>query len=306
MSKFKNMKDSQMLRVRVPKALYESIQAELHKKQDMQEMHDTIDEAGIQPGTKSWAKQMQQKKAGVKLETDKGKIRALLSDPKIRANCTYMTLGAEDPEQSLRLPNKFIEVLAYGEGAVSYGREAIIDYMKDVLGESPTDKLGYAFVEVDNGTKHWSDISSVDEDYQEDPTIHKKSNMKETYEIEESVLTDPNFISGVAAILGVGGTLAAAIVRDLRKAKTPEEKKQILGKAAQGIGRKMSGDIQEMNESVITDPNFISGVAAILGVGGALAAAIVRDLKRAKTPEEKKQILGKAAQGIGRKMSGGL
>lgn len=142
--------------------------------------------------------------------------------------------------------------------------------------------------------------------------LHKKEEMKETHEMdethdtmEENVLTDPNFIGGLSALLGVGGALAAAIVRDLKRAKTPEEKKQILGKAAQGIGRTMSGD-QGMNEGVLTDPNFIGGLAALLGVGGALAAAIVRDLKRAKSPEEKKQILAKAAQGVGKTMSGGL
>jgi hypothetical protein len=49
----------------------------------------------------------------------------------------------------------------------------------------------------------------------------------------------------------------------------------------------MSGD--EMNESLLADAAPI--LATLLGVGGSIAAALVSDLRKAKTPEEKKRVL---------------
>jgi hypothetical protein len=60
--------------------------------------------------------------------------------------------------------------------------------------------------------------------------------------VNENVLTDPNFIGGVAALLGIGGAFAAGIIKDLRSAKTPEEKKKVLDSIAGNIRTKMSGD----------------------------------------------------------------
>jgi len=48
-------------------------------------------------------------------------------------------------------------------------------------------------------------------------------------------LTDPNFIAGMATLLGVGGTLAAALIKSLMQAKTPEEKANVINKAADAV-----------------------------------------------------------------------
>jgi hypothetical protein len=54
----------------------------------------------------------------------------------------------------------------------------------------------------------------------------KKDKLDENEEVSESLFADAAPI--LATLLGVGGSLAAAIISDLRKAKTPEEKKQVL------------------------------------------------------------------------------
>ena len=46
-------------------------------------------------------------------------------------------------------------------------------------------------------------------------------------------------IAGLAALLGVGGTLAGALISDLRKAKTKEEKANVLRKAAGSVEKAM-------------------------------------------------------------------
>jgi len=132
-----------------------------------------------------------------------------------------------------------------------------------------------------------------------------KDKMEEDLE-EASILTDPNFIGGLSALLGVGGAMASAIFKDLKSAKTPEEKKQVLQQAANSISKATGGDDATNLEeaSILTDPNFIGGLAALLGVGGAMASAILKDLKSANTPEEKKQVLQQAANSVSKAAGG--
>ncbi len=63
----------------------------------------------------------------------------------------------------------------------------------------------------------------------------KKEKIDENEEVSESLLADAAPI--LATLLGVGGTLAASIINDLRKAKTPEEKKQVLQSVANQISK---------------------------------------------------------------------
>ncbi len=63
----------------------------------------------------------------------------------------------------------------------------------------------------------------------------KKEKIDENEEVSESLLADAAPI--LATLLGVGGTLAASIIADLRKAKTPEEKKQVLQSVANQISK---------------------------------------------------------------------
>ena len=63
----------------------------------------------------------------------------------------------------------------------------------------------------------------------------KKEKIDENEEVSESLFADAAPI--LATLLGVGGTLAISIVNDLRKAKSPEEKKQVLQSLASQISK---------------------------------------------------------------------
>jgi len=66
----------------------------------------------------------------------------------------------------------------------------------------------------------------------------KKEKLDEVEQIDE--VADV-LIAGLATLLGVGGTLVAALISDLRKAKTKEEKANILRRAADNINQRMAG-----------------------------------------------------------------
>jgi hypothetical protein len=63
----------------------------------------------------------------------------------------------------------------------------------------------------------------------------KKDKLDENEEVSENLMADAAPI--LATLLGVGGSLAAAIISDLRKAKTPEEKKRVLQSVAGQISK---------------------------------------------------------------------
>jgi len=63
----------------------------------------------------------------------------------------------------------------------------------------------------------------------------KKDKLDENEELDESLFMDALPI--LATILGVGGTLGIALVKDLKDAKTPEDKKRILQNIASQITR---------------------------------------------------------------------
>jgi hypothetical protein len=76
-----------------------------------------------------------------------------------------------------------------------------------------------------------------------DKKINEMEGMDKVQEIDFGNLMDPNFIGGVAAILGVGVPLVAAALKDMKKAKTPEEKAQVRKKLANAAGSALSGDM---------------------------------------------------------------
>jgi hypothetical protein len=72
-------------------------------------------------------------------------------------------------------------------------------------------------------------------------TLAEKKKVKGEKEKEKLDEVSDVLIAGLATLLGVGGTIVAALVSDLRKAKTKEEKAAVLRRAASTIDRKMSG-----------------------------------------------------------------
>ena len=61
--------------------------------------------------------------------------------------------------------------------------------------------------------------------------------VRQEQQLEEAgILTDPNFIAGLAALLGVGGTYATSVIKAM-KGKSKEEKAKIAADMAKGISK---------------------------------------------------------------------
>jgi hypothetical protein len=115
-------------------------------------------------------------------------------------------------------------------------------------------------------------------------------------EFTNTMTADSGAITAIATLLGIGVPLATALVRDLMRAKTPEEKKKVIQKELPGE----KGD--KLNEFIGTetaDSGTIAFIGTLLGIGVPLATALVKDLMRAKTPEEKKKVIQKDLPGTG-------
>ena len=55
--------------------------------------------------------------------------------------------------------------------------------------------------------------------------------------VKEDMNTAQMLVTTLATVLGVGGTIAASVLRDLKNAKTPEDKKQVLQSLVAQMGR---------------------------------------------------------------------
>jgi hypothetical protein len=60
-------------------------------------------------------------------------------------------------------------------------------------------------------------------------------------QLDESLLQDPNFVGGVATLATLGGTFLVSLMKDLKKAKSEGDKKNILKKIA-GVINKHAGN----------------------------------------------------------------
>jgi len=80
---------------------------------------------------------------------------------------------------------------------------------------------------------------------------------------------DSGTITFIATLLGVGVPLATALVKDLMRAKTPEEKKKVIQKDLTGTGEKLN-EISSEN------------IAVLLGLipGIALTATLIKDITK--------------------------
>ena len=133
----------------------------------------------------------------------------------------------------------------------------------------------------------------------------KKEKLQEFNGIPVEMIPDflTNFNGSAEAIglaktlvgLAAAGMATPALKSLMAKAKTkfPMAFEKVEGGEA-ATAPDMGGD--EMNESLLADAAPI--LATLLGVGGTLAISIVNDLRKAKTPEEKKQVLQSLASQI--------
>lgn len=142
---------------------------------------------------------------------------------------------------------------------------------------------------------------------------HEETKANQVYEMEFNVAEKKQKVdefvgtetemSGVitmlATLLGVGVPLATGLVKHLKQAKTPAEKKQVLQNELPGK--------EEMKEFIGTetaDSGMITALATLLGIGVPLATGLIKHLKQAKTPEEKKKVLQQELPGTGGAKSG--
>jgi hypothetical protein len=80
-----------------------------------------------------------------------------------------------------------------------------------------------------------------------------------------------------------------SVLAEKKKAKD-EDKKEKIDEAVGGLD----------------DPNFIAGVATLLGVSAAVLSPFIKALRSAKSPEEKAKVKSDLKKAIGSKMSGGM
>ena len=59
-------------------------------------------------------------------------------------------------------------------------------------------------------------------------TGEMETKVAETAPVKEDMSATQMLIATLGTVLGVGGTIAASVLKDLKNAKTPEEKKQVL------------------------------------------------------------------------------
>jgi hypothetical protein len=105
---------------------------------------------------------------------------------------------------------------------------------------------------------------------------------------------DPATLKFIAGVLGSGAiaTVVGAIANREKKAGGKPTMGGLSGAAP------IASDEESLNEAgVLTDPNFIAGLAALLGVGGTYAATLVKAMK-GKSTEEKKKIAADMAAGV--------
>jgi hypothetical protein len=110
---------------------------------------------------------------------------------------------------------------------------------------------------------------------------------------------DPATLKFIAGVLGSGAiaTIVGAIANREKKAGGKPTMGGLSGSAP------IVSDEEPLNENVLTDPNFIAGIAALLGVTGTYAATVVSAMK-GKSKEEKKKIADEMAAGVSKAAGG--
>ena len=130
----------------------------------------------------------------------------------------------------------------------------------------------------------------------------KDNDLEHYFEVE---INNPKQLETAKAILKKSPKINTLTEMEKKKL-TKDALKEMVRQELQGalLEKKKMKDEKEkkmMNEAgvgTLTDPNFIAGMATLLGVGGTLAAALIKSLMQAKTPEEKANIINKAADAV--------
>jgi hypothetical protein len=121
----------------------------------------------------------------------------------------------------------------------------------------------------------------------------KDNDLEHYFEVE---ITNPKQLETTKAILKKSPKINTLTEMEKKKLTKDALKEMIRQELQSSLLKK-----KKMNEAGVgtfTDPNFIAGMATLLGVGGTLAAALIKNLMQAKSPEEKANIISRAAGAI--------
>ena len=133
----------------------------------------------------------------------------------------------------------------------------------------------------------------------------KDNNLEHYFEVE---ISNPKQLETAKAILKKSpkiNTLSEMEKKKLTKDALKEMVRQEL-QASLLEKKKMKDDKKQLDENQLNESVLLAGLATLLGVGGTLVAALVNDLRKAKTKEEKAAVLRGAADAINQKMTGGM
>jgi nitrogen regulatory protein PII len=131
-----------------------------------------------------------------------------------------------------------------------------------------------------------------------------KDNKAEGY--FELTVTNPEQLEIVKSILNKSPKINT--IKEMKNSLTKNELQEMIRQQLQTTlaeKKKVKGEKEKEKLDEVSDV-LIAGLATLLGVGGTIVAALVSDLRKAKTKEEKAAVLRRAASTIDRKMSGGM
>jgi hypothetical protein len=96
-------------------------------------------------------------------------------------------------------------------------------------------------------------------------------------------------------------------IKEMKKSLTKNGLKEMIRQEL-NEKKKIEDKKKKLDEVVggLDDPNFIAGVATLLGVSAAILTPFIKALRSAKSPEEKAKIKSDLKNAIGNKMSGGM
>lgn len=243
------MDNNTILRIKVPAHLYESVKKQLTLKESKKKLSEAI--SGTDEELMAFYEKVKQMEAeGTDLESAINYAKFDIENPDAAKELSSMNEAKKSGK-------------AFGDWTVVKEKKMKVpkDGMKKVKEEkqeegymgtdyAPSEDMAVDMVkkgikEKDNSMekKH----RTLDELKKAKDALDKKINemegMDKVQEVDFGNLMDPNFIGGVAAILGVGVPLVAAAIKDMKKAKTPEEKAAVRQKLAKAAGSALSGDM---------------------------------------------------------------
>ena len=130
-----------------------------------------------------------------------------------------------------------------------------------------------------------------------------KDNNEEKY--FELVVTNPEQLEIVKSILNTSPKINT--IKEMKKSLTKNELKEMIRQEL-NEKKKVEDKKKTLDEAVggLDDPNFIAGVATLLGVSAAVLTPFIKALRSAKSPEEKAKVKSDLKKAIGSKMSGGM